>query len=156
MTDFDQHYLYDTLDKSPVIKKTEKHNMAKGGYYYINTIYLFGDYKIVLTKYVPESKDTPLGHVCIYGANNKPFGSWNQTHGKKNMYMYDMYIAAKNKYEGKPYKNPYKRNPEYFAQLLAENSDSIFPGNIPEQERQDIIRRLQVMFMKNIEQYRGK
>lgn len=157
MTEFDKQYLYDTLDKSKVSKETQKHSMAKEGHYYTNTNYYFGDYKITFTKYTPESKSTPLGHVCIYyGKKNRPLGSWNQTR-IKDKYVYDMYIAVKNKYESKPYINPYKQhNPDTFSQILTENSEMIFPNNIPDKERNDIIRRLQVMFLKNIEPYYRK
>lgn len=157
MTEFDKQYLYDNLDKFTVIKNTQKHNMAKGGHFYTDTIYSFGDFKVVFTKYTPESKYTPLGHVCIYrGEKNRPLGSWNQTR-IKNKYVYDMYIAAKNKYESKTYINPYKQhNPNTFSQILRKNKEMIFPNNIPDKERNDIIRRLQVMFLKNIEAYNGK
>lgn len=158
MTEFDKESFYYTLDKSTVDKDVIKHQMAKGGYFYNEIIYSFGDFRVVFTKYTPESKNTPLGHVCIYGKKriNRPLASWNQTRMRDN-YAYDMYIAAKNKYDGKPYTNPYKQhNPNVFSQILNENSEMIFPQNVPTNARADIIRRMQVMFMKNIEQYNGK
>ena len=156
MTEFDKEYLYDTLDKSPIVKETLKHPMAKGGYFYTDTIYSFGDFKVVFTKYTPESKNTPLGHVCIYGKKIRPLASWNQTRTKDN-FTYDIYTAVKNKYEGKSYINPYKQhNPDTFAKILRDNKEMIFPKDIPDKNRNDIIKRLQVMFIKNIEQYRGK
>ena len=156
MTEFDKQYLYDTLDKSTVNKETQKHTMAKGGHFYTDTIYSFGDFKVVFTKYTPESEYTPLGHVCVYGGKSRPLGSWNQTR-IKDKYIYDIYVAAKNKYEGKPYINPYKQhNPDTFSKILTKNSEMIFPANIPDKERNDIIRRMQVMFMKNLEACHGK
>ena len=156
MTEFEKEQLYYALDKSTVNKEVIKHQMAKGGHFYVDTIFSFDGFRVVFTKYTPESKCTPLGHVCVYGGKSRPLGSWNQTR-TKDKYIYDMYIAAKNKYEGKSYINPYKQhNPNTFSQILRENTDMIFPNNIPDKERDDIIRRLQVMFMKNIEQYRGK
>ena len=98
MTEFDKESFYYTLDKSTVDKDVIKHQMAKGGYFYNEIIYSFGDFRVVFTKYTPESKNTPLGHVCIYGKKriNRPLASWNQTRTRDN-YAYDMYIAAKNK-----------------------------------------------------------
>lgn len=159
MTEFEKEHFYDALDKSSVDKKVVKHKMAKDGYFYNEIIYSFGCYwRLVFTKYTPESKNTPLGHVCIYGGkyNDRPLVSWNQTREKEN-YAYDMYIATKNKYDGEPYINPYKQhNPNVLSQILNENSEMIFPQNVPANTRADIIRRMQVMFIKNIEQYRGK
>ena len=156
MTEFDKENFYYTLDKSTIDKKVIKHQMAKGGYFYNEIIYSFGNFRVVFTKYTPESKNTPLGHVCIYGGKHGPLVSWNQTREKEN-YAYDMYIAAKNKYDGQPYTNPYKQhNPNTFSQILNENAEMIFPQNITGKARTDIINRMQVMFMKNIEQYNGK
>ena len=87
MTEFEKEHFYDALDKSSVDKKVVKHLMAKDGYFYNEIIYSFGCYwRLVFTKYTPESKNTPLGHVCIYGGkyNDRPLVSWNQTREKEN------------------------------------------------------------------------
>lgn len=111
MTDFDNQSLYRELYLYKVTLKTKKSNMSKGGCFTTDFNYYFGHYKIKFTQHTPVSKNAPLGFVyiyyCYYDGHTKLLGSWNQKR-TNNQYIYDMYLAVKNKYSGKPYINPYQ------------------------------------------------
>lgn len=83
---------------------------------------------------------------------------------EKKWFLYDMYIAAKNKYEGKPYFNPYKDTPdklipnnmEKFVRLLDTKKTDIFPANMPIEERVAALNELKSVLYKHIAPYRTK
>lgn len=158
MNEAEKVAIYEALEKSVVTVKTVKHDMLKSDTYYTDINYYFGDYRVVFTQYTPASKITPMGHVCIFGKNNKPLCSWNQTR-VKDKYIFDIYMAVKNKYEGKAFKNAAKiesNNPNNFGKILSENAELIFPKDTPEYKRLETIAILETMFLKHIEQERGK
>lgn len=158
MNEAEKVAIYEALEKSVVTVKTVKHDMLKSDTYYTDINYYFGDYRVVFTQYTPASKITPMGHVCIFGKNNKPLCSWNQTR-TKDKYIYDIYMAVKNKYEGKAFKNAAKiepNNPNNFGKILSENAELIFPKDTPEYKRLETIAILETMFLKRIDEERSK
>ena len=83
---------------------------------------------------------------------------------EKKWFLYDMYIAAKNKYEGKPYFNPYKDAPDKlipnnmkkFARLLDTKKTDVFPANMPIEKRVEAFNELKNVLYKHIAPYRTK
>ena len=108
MKEFDRRCIYDTLEKNNVVLKIKKYDAVKGGAYQIDFNYYFDDYKIKFTRHVPTSKKTPssVSIYHVYYGHTILMDSWNQRQPKKQ-YLYDMYVAVKNKHHGKPYVNPY-------------------------------------------------
>ena len=114
MTEFDMQYFYDKLENNDIVLKTKKYNAVKGGAYRIDFNYYFDRYRIKFTQHVPTSKKTPPS-VSIYHGYFRGgpilMDSWTPAQLKKQ-YVYDMYIAVKNKHNKKIYTNPYNTSKE--------------------------------------------
>ncbi len=106
----EQRKIYDALDMCNVAHKKRKTNVV-GTIFCITNLYTFGDYEIEFEEYNPQSMLTPMGEVWIWkkesNGSNKCLASWNEHHPEKQ-YVYDMFIAAKNRAEGKNYTNPFR------------------------------------------------
>lgn len=156
MTEQEKQNLYNAIDNNIIIVKTENHNMLTGGFR-TDTSFKFGDYTIIHSQYSIPSKVTPLGQFTVYGKNNRPMENWNESFKEQKKYIYDMYIAAKNKSEGKVYVNPYKKDKmEVFSNILKTNSKNIFPSDMPVDRCIEAMNELKQVFHKHIMQYRGK
>lgn len=106
----EQRKIYDALDMCTVTHEHKKTNVV-GTIFCITDFYTFGDYEIEFAEYNPQSMLMPKGEVWVRkkdsnGSSNLLF-SWNEHHPEKQ-YVYDMYIAAKNRAEGKNYTNPFR------------------------------------------------
>ena len=108
-------FFYDALDMCNVTHKKRKTNVV-GTIFCITNLYTFGDYEIEFEEYNPQSMLTPMGEVWVrkkeLNGSSKLLTSWNEHHPEKQ-YVYDMYIAAKNRSEGKNYINPFRL--QFFA-----------------------------------------
>ncbi len=106
----EQRKIYDALDMCNVTHKKRKTNVV-GTIFCITNLYTFGDYEIEFEEYNPQSMLTPMGEVWVrkkeLNGSSKLLTSWNEHHPEKQ-YVYDMYIAAKNRSEGKQYDNPFR------------------------------------------------
>ena len=116
------HLLYHALDHYQVTKSVVKHDMSKGGHYFTDIFYSFGPYTIKFRKQTPELKNTS-NIINIYEhtyERRNPLDFRNKKLPTKQ-YVYDLYCAAKNKYEGKPYVNPYNIIQNDLYQLVTEH-----------------------------------
>ena len=122
--------------------------------------------------------ETIITHITIAWLEQPPKGEnykylinkdiWSillpYTQLEKKWFLYDMYIAAKNKYEGKPYFNPYKDRPDkfipnsinVFMQILDAKTKNIFPTNMPIEKRLEALNELKNVLYKHIAPYRKK
>ena len=144
------------LDSHNVTQETHQYDMRVGGYR-IETIYTFGDYKLNHTEYNPKPKTTPLGQFKLVDSTGKFIGHWNESFREDNKYIYELYIAVKNKYDGKPYINPYKvDNIDMLKNILQTNAKYIFPDNMPTEKCADAILELQQVLQRHILPYKMK
>ena len=154
MTEQEQRDVYNTLDTMPVTIKSEKHYMQTCEYR-TETEYSFGDYIINHTEYTPATNSRP--QFSIRNRNKKILEHWNDSFCDKNKYIYDMYIAAKNKSADKPYINPFKtNNMDAFSQILNENSKHIFPKDMPTDRCVEAMNELKQVLHKHIARYNTK
>ena len=169
MKKIDLYDLYSTLDTNNVTVQTERFPMAIEGSFRIETQYICGDYMIEHTKYIPESKINKLGQFAIYKGDgvNSPetikqiknhIASWNQSYRDKNGYVYDVYVAIKNKASNKPYINPFKKDDNLittchkFEHTINEALPTIVPAKM-QQYRKAITTQMTQFFEKLIKQY---
>lgn len=101
---------YDTLDKCDVVHQHIKSNIV-GFLSCIIDTYTFGDYEIEFTDFKSLSDFLDMREVFIRkkGSNDSKelLDRWNKHHPERQ-YVYDMFIAAKNRSEGKNYINPFR------------------------------------------------
>ena len=106
----EQRKIYDAMDMCRVAHEHKKTNVY-GSIFCITDYYTFGDYEIEFEKQHPASMLMPMGEVWVRkkepNGSSKLLTSWNEHHPEKQ-YVYDMYIAAKNRSEGKQYDNPFR------------------------------------------------
>ena len=106
----EQRKIYDALDMCNVAYEHRKTNVF-GSIFCLTDFYTFGDYEIEFEKQHPASFLMPKGEVWVrkkeLNGSSKLLTSWNEHHPEKQ-YVYDMYIAAKNRSEGKQYDNPFR------------------------------------------------
>ncbi len=169
MKQINLYELYSTLDTNNVTVKTERFPMADNASIRIETQYICGNYMIQHTEYVPESKTNTLGQFAIYKGDNfdshdtighikNHIASWNQSYKGKNYYVYDAYVAIKNKADNKPYVNPIKNNDSLnavghqFEQMLNDALPTILPAKML-QYRKTITTQVTQIFEKLIKQY---
>ena len=106
----EQRKIYDALDMCNVAHEHKKTNVY-GHIFCLTDFYTFGDYEIEFEKQHPASMLMPMGEVWVRkqepNGSSKLLISWTEHHPEKQ-YVYDMYIAAKNRAEGKQYNNPFR------------------------------------------------
>ena len=106
----EQREFYDTLDKCDVVHQHIKSNIV-GFLSCIIDTYTFGDYEIEFTDFKSLSDFPDMREVFIRkkGSNDSKelLDRWNKHYPDKK-YVYDMFIAAKNRAEGKNYTNPFR------------------------------------------------
>ena len=157
MQEKEQYDLYVALDANPVIVQSEQHPMRIEGHYYTDTMYNFGDYMIKHTAYNPPSSGTPLGQFAIY-KKNRNIAFWNESYKQQDKYVYDMYIAARNKAEGKQYVNPFNNPGDLmsvgykFEQAMNDCLPNVLPGAMMKY-RDAITKQLRQFFENTVKQY---
>ena len=169
MKKIDLHELYSTMGTNNITVKTEQFPMADKDSFRIETEYICGNYIIQHTQYIPEPKANTLGQFAVYRGNtNSPkeikqiknhIASWNQSYEDKNHYVYDAYVAIKNKVNNKPYTNPIKNDDNLitishkFEQTINEALPTILPTKML-QYRKTITAQMTQIFENLIKQYR--
>ena len=110
MTIDEQRRIYDALDMCSVAHEHKKTNVF-GSIFCLTDFYTFGDYEIEFSEYNPSSMLMPKGEVWIRKKESNGLSnllvSWNEHHPEKQ-YVYNMYIAAKNRAEGKQFDHPFR------------------------------------------------
>ena len=97
MTENEKLNLYKTLEQNKVSKKEETHKIMYLGQHYTDTVYAFGNYKVVDTWHTNENNETK-NFVCVFDGN-RPLGGWYEKQPEKSKDIHDIYMAAKNKAE---------------------------------------------------------
>lgn len=121
-----------------------------------DTDYEFGEYTLRHEEYTPKPTSTPWGQFILY-KRCKFIVHWNESFRERNKYVYELYIAVKNKFNGKPYMNPYnKDNIGNFELALQENTKYIFPDTMPAEKCVDAITELKNVLQKHISPYKEK
>ena len=115
MNELEQYNFYKELERTKVSVREEKHKFVHAGHYYTDTIYSFNQYKLVKTQYEKSSRRYFPEFIIVY-KNDRPLDSWNESN-LNTKYIYDMYIAAKNKNENKPFENPFN-NPNDMRTIM--------------------------------------
>lgn len=115
-------------------------------------IYSWGDYMII-GKLNPSNG----AFVHMQGADQDDDYPENDT--------YAIYIAAKNKHEGRAYIDPYKNIPvnevikdsvTRFDKIFTEHAADIFPYDMPEQQYMKTVAEMKDILAQKIKQYKQK
>lgn len=104
MNEMEQYNFYKELEQTKVSVKTEEHKMVHAGHYYTDTIYSFGPYQVVKTRHAENSKFPSRIYITIF-KNNQPLAQLNNE--SEQSPVWDMWVAAKNKYKGESFRNPF-------------------------------------------------
>ena len=107
MKNIQEYKIFEALKSNPVTV-VKKEQAAGYGHIEIFTDYHFGEFCVQHIEKTPESVFNPGGRYNFY-KNNIPMDGWNESFGEHNRWIYDLYIAAKDKNEGRPFLNPFDK-----------------------------------------------
>jgi hypothetical protein len=126
------------------------------------TQYTFGCYQIQsYWDHLYICKLNPSNGVFVF--MSLPDTDWHEDEPKNN--AYEIYIAAKNKANGKEYTDPYKNMPihkvikdsvDRFDKILKLSAADIFPYDMPKQQYTKTIAEMRKILVQGIKQYRTK
>lgn len=150
MNELEQYNFYKELERTKVSVREEKHKFVHAGHYYTDTIYSFNQYKLVKTQYEKSSRRYFPEFIIVY-KNDRPLDSWNESN-QTTKYIYDMYVACKNKSEKKSFINPFN-NPKD-SKTIAYNFDKEISNSLVKvlpQEMSDKINVIKEALKKTFE-----
>lgn len=149
--------IYHELATHDVVKAAETHTDTGT---YSHTSYTFGQYRVhAYWDYIHIAKFNPDNNHFVYmdGADWDDDYPINAT--------YEIYVAAKNKAEGKPYIDPYKipakdaikDSQKRFAKQMKESAADFLPYDMPKQLALRTIAEMKQVLTKNLNKhYNGK
>lgn len=146
-------------DKKKIYYELRTHSVSKEKR--LNyTDYTFGNYRVhVYWNRIIMSRLNPANRAFVIMRDT----GWSDVFPKND--TYDIYIAAKNKYEGKQYVDPYKNIPikkviedsvSRFDKIFTEHAADIFPYDMPEQQYIKTITEMENVLAQKIMQYKQK
>ena len=149
--------IYHELATHEVVEAQEYHLDTKT---FSHTIYTFGQYRVhYYWDYIHIAKFNPKNNHFVYinGAE------WDDDYPANA--VYEIFVAAKNKAEGKKYKNPYKvpakesikDSQKRFKKEMLENAADFLPYDMPKQLALRTIAEMKQVLTKNLNKhYNGK
>ena len=122
------------------------------------TYYTFGNYRIhSYNDHLYIGKLNPENGAFV----EIPDTSCNDEFPKNSAYA--IFIAAKNKHEGKEYFDPYKNIPvnevindsiQRFKVMFTEHATDVFPYDMPKQQQEKIITEMETILAQKIRRYK--
>ena len=153
--------IYHELATHNVIKSEEKDRFT--GFFH-GWLYTFGKYRLEYTIHNGDDFIT----MYKYNPDNKHFvimdeAGWDEDYPKNT--TYEIYVAARNKADGKEYIDPYKisskdtikDSQKRFAKQMQENAADFLPYDTPKDLQQKIITEMKNVLIRNLKKhYNGK
>jgi len=145
--------IYHELATHDVVEKKELDRFTKG---FSHMSYTFGKYRI----------EKHWDYICIYeyNPNRKHFviienAGWSDDDLENA--TYEIYVAAKNKAEGKKYKNPYKvpakesikDSQKRFKKDMLENAADFLPYDMPKYQALRTIAEMKQVLTRNLNKH---